>query len=299
MKRIKALPALGLSVYLAGCGGANFYSSKATSPVPKSQIVYTVAESATTDALMSCDLDGAHPTFHASLPLSLEVHDVDASGTKLLAVADNADGVTVDVQLTDLTGKLVSQITNLQFDDIVSVRYSRDFSKIVISGTFNGGTPAIVTANADGSNQQTILDTAEIATLTASNMLAVGGLTNSTVPVPFVGLMSIDGLTVTKLVTNVQPIEIDEFGGKIAYSASIGGDASGTTAISVVSAAGGSPTSLYPVTSGIDAYPRFTSDGSSVVFVHDGIGLFSVSAAGGTPKKLLSDVNVQNILSIR
>lgn len=302
MIRIRSLIAL-FAVAVAGCAGSGSSTFAPTSftpsAVPANRIAFMREFDATTDELVSINPDGTGLTAHARIPYVVDVWDVDAAGSKLLAVTRNADGVSSDVRLIGLDGAVAANLTNVQFEAIESVRFSGDYKRFVASGTANGGAPMVVMGNADGSGQSVVLDVATLAIFTSTGTLAIGGETTDPVPQPFVGLMTGDGATMTSLVKRVQPIDIDESGGTIVYSASVGGDASGVTALFGVGASGGAPTALYAATSGIDSDPKISKDGSLVYFFREGAGLMSVPITGGTPKTVFKEINLTRLLRSR
>lgn len=286
---------------ITGCGGSGTTVTPPNStPIPTNRIVYLVSRDASNTDILSCTPDGNDRKLHGTVSSRFDIQDVDASGQNLLAVVENSDHLSVDVQLIGLDGSKKAQLTNLSLEDIVSVRYNRTFSKFVVSGTYNGGAPVIVTANANGSGLQMVEEVAELATFTTSGSLAVGGLTKAEVPQPFVGTMLTDGSLMTKLVSGIQPLEMDEYNGNVVYSASVGGDASNQTGISTVPTTGGVATNISsPTTGNIDAYPKFTLDGARVTFIRSGLGIMSVLRSGGLLRLISSEPNVEKIVRIR
>ena len=293
MKATLLLSALAV-VAVVGCGG----SGASTSSIPLNKITYVAALSATQDGVYSANPDGSGQTLHSQFSKDIDVWDVDQAGSRLLAVFENPVTNSFDVKLCQLNGSVILTLTSLNFDEISSAQFSRDYTKVAVSGYLNGGTVVVITANADGSGVQRVDGKASLGVLTSTNQIAIGGLSEGELGRPFVGLMSRDGNTVANIVDRAEALDIDELNGDITYSSSIGGDESGVTGVSIARA-GSAPRVLFPAGTSLNGNPKFSTSGSSVFFVREGVGIFSVSVAGGTPAQVVASPQITRILRVR
>ncbi len=278
---------------LVGCGGSGGSAS-----VPTSRIAYVAALSPSQDGIYSVNPDGTGQTLHSQFSKDIDVWDIDQAGSRLLAVFENPVTNSFDVKVCGLDGTVMATITTLNFDEISSAQFSRDYTKVAVSGYLNGGATVVLTANADGTSLQRVDGQASLGILTSGNQIAIGGESGGELNRPFVGVMSRDGAVVTSLVPNAEPLDLDELNGDIIYSSSIGGDASGVTGISLVRA-GIAPRALFPAGTALHASPKFSVDGSSVYFIREGVGIFSVPVGGGTPIQRVANPQITRILRAR
>ena len=279
---------------IVGCGG----SDSSSPSIPLNRVAYVAELSATQDAIYSANPDGSGVTLHSKLSKDVQAFDVDQTGTALLAVVYNSTKDSYDVKLCGLDGTVKKSLTNLDYDEITNVQFNRSYTKVVVSGFLNGGVSSILTVNADGTGVQTVNNQGSLGVFTSSGKLAIGGETSGEVSRSFVGTMDLDGGAVSNLVANVEPLALDELNGAIAYAASIGGDASGVSGISLVQP-GMPPRALYVAGTTIDSDPRFSTDGTAVFFVRDGSGIFRVPLGGGVPTSIVANRDVSRILRVR
>lgn len=298
MRHLAYAALAGLCLLAAGCAGSGTVGFS-PSPVPANRIVFLAATSETSDGLFSTDLAGGDERQHAQIAGTDTVWGVSAAGDRLLIERSALDG-TSSAYLIDLDGQNPLQLSPIRFDVIESMAFSRDYASIVIGGVDSDGISTVVTLPSGGGAGQVVENVARMASFGPAGSLVIGGEADGELDTSFVGTMKVDGTDVTVLLNGVDPIGLDFSPGAsaLAYSASVGGDASGSTAIATIPLAGGAPATLVS-SAHLNVSPKFSLDGASVYFIREGVGVMRVPTAGGAVATVAAVPNALHLVTVR